>query len=479
MIAIAAVIACPMIGSGQEPQPARTDVHEHVAVTAPLLTPPNETSGTAWLPQATPMYGVHRPFRGWDVRLNGVAFVQALFEPRARHRTGGSDTSQVGGVNWGMFMARRNAGGGRVGIRTMFSAEPWTVPGCGSLSFLATGEVCEGDTVHDRQQQHDLVMELAFDYEHPIQGAWRWQVYAGLAGEPALGPPGFPHRASAAPSPIGPVTHHWLDSPVAFGVLTLGVHNQRWKIEASVFNGREPDEGRTDLDFGAVDSVAARLSFLPTERVALQMSAAPARGVDRLPVPVAGSRHPAYSVRGLSPTSVRERDLGNDCGLRGESRTRESTARYPGCNDCCRPARKQPDGVGAAHAFRPRRGRQDASAPLTRARVFDVSVRDRQGADRLCQTPSHGVRGAARHWRHSRAQSCAPRAGTKVFGAGRPKLRRILQSAGGQTSNVGNGTAALPRWRGCAPPCKCDPILTKNRPDRRWTARFCDCGGSR
>jgi hypothetical protein len=52
------------------------------------------------------------------------------------------------------------------------------------------------------------------------------------------------------------------------------VHNQRWKAEMSVFNGREPDERRADLDLGALDSVAARLSFLPTERLALQISAA-------------------------------------------------------------------------------------------------------------------------------------------------------------------------------------------------------------
>lgn len=256
-------------------QKPSTDVHEHVAVSAPLLTPAQEASGTAWLPQVTPMYGLHRPWRGWDLRLDGVAFFQALYEPRDRHRTGGFDTRQVGSINWAMFMARRGVGSGRFGIRTMFSAEPWTVPSCGTLSFLATGEVCQGDTIHDRQQQHDLFMELAVDYDRALRGAWRWQAYAGIAGQPALGPPGYPHRASAMTNPLGPITHHWLDSThVAFGVVTVGVHNQRWKAETSVFNGREPDESRVDLDLGAFDSVAARLSFLPTERLALQVSAA-------------------------------------------------------------------------------------------------------------------------------------------------------------------------------------------------------------
>ena len=270
------VLTLPAIGSAQQSQPTpSTDVHEHVAVTAPLLTPTREASGTAWLPSVTPMYGVHRPWRGWDVRVNGVAFVQALYEPRDRHRTGGAGTRQAASINWVMAAARRNLAGGRFGIRTMFSAEPWTVPGCGALNFLATGEVCEGDTVHDRQQPHDLFMELAVDYERALVGTWRWMMYAGIAGEPALGPPGYPHRASAMVNPIRPVTHHWLDAThVAFGVITVSVHNQRWKVEASTFNGREPDERRVDLDLGGFDSVAGRLSFLPTERLVLQVSAA-------------------------------------------------------------------------------------------------------------------------------------------------------------------------------------------------------------
>jgi hypothetical protein len=279
LVLVAEVAGPQMLLAQEQPRPS-TEVHEHVAVTAPLLTPPNETTGPSWLPEATPMYGVHRPWRGWDIRLNGVAFAQGLYEPRDRHRTGGFSTKQAGSINWGMFMARRDVRGGRLGIRTMFSAEPWTVPGCGSLSFLATGEVCEGDTIHDRQQQHDLFMELALDYERRIGGGWRWQVYAGFAGEPALGPPAYPHRASAIANPIGPVSHHWLDSTTAsFGVVTVGVHNGRWKAETSFFNGREPDESRTDLDLGAFDSVAARLSFLPTERFALQVSAARLRDV--------------------------------------------------------------------------------------------------------------------------------------------------------------------------------------------------------
>ena len=281
LIAILAFILTPVVTSAQQTQPTPpADVHEHVAVTAPLLTPTREASGTAWLPETTPMYGLHRPWRGWDVRLNGVAFAQGIYEPGDRHRTGGPGTRQAAGLSWGMAMARRSVGAGRFGVRTMVSADPVTVRGCGTLNYLSVGEVCGGDGTHDRQQPHDLVMELSVDYDRPLQGAWRWQVYAGLAGEPALGPPGYPHRASAMANPIRPMTHHWLDAThVAFGVVTVGVHNQRWKVEASAFKGRVPDESRLDLDLGAFDSAAMRLSFLLTDRWALQISGARLRDV--------------------------------------------------------------------------------------------------------------------------------------------------------------------------------------------------------
>jgi hypothetical protein len=155
----------------------------------------------------------------------------------------------------------------------MLSAEPATMRDCGSLNLLATGEICDGDTIHDRQQAHDLVMELAADYDAPIAGGWRWQIYGGIAGEPSLGAVGYSHRPSAADNPMRPITHHWLEAaPSTFGVVTFGLHNQRWKAEASVFNGRAPDEQRSDLDFGKFDSVATRLSFLPSDRLALQIS---------------------------------------------------------------------------------------------------------------------------------------------------------------------------------------------------------------
>jgi hypothetical protein len=221
------------------------------------------------------MYGAARTWGDWEFMVHGVAFAQFLYEPGEIHRTGGFGELQFGSVNWGMLMARRKLGAGWVGLRTMVSVEPWTTSDCGSLNLLATGEMCEGDTIHDRQHPHDVFMELAAEYDRPLRGTTRWQVYAGLSGEPALGPPGFPHRVSAISNPVAPISHHWLDAThITFGLITAGVYDRRWKAEMSVFNGREPDEDRADFDLAKLDSVSGRFSFLPTDTLSLQVSAA-------------------------------------------------------------------------------------------------------------------------------------------------------------------------------------------------------------
>jgi hypothetical protein len=56
-------------------------------------------------------------------------------------------------------------------------------------------------------------------------------------------------------------------------VVTTGIYGRQWKAEASVFNAREPDEARTDFDFGRLDSVSGRFSLAPRDGLSLQVSA--------------------------------------------------------------------------------------------------------------------------------------------------------------------------------------------------------------
>lgn len=225
-------------------------------------------SGTSWIPENSLMRGVAPKAGDWTVMLMGNAFAQVL------HEGGYFGESQGGSINWGMVMGQRRIGAGWLMLNGMASAEPWTIPGCGYPNILATGELCQGKPIHEKQHPHDAVMELAASVTWPLRPGLHAQVYSGPAGEPALGPAAFPHRASSIANPLSPIAHHWLDAThITYGVVTGGVFTGRWKAEASVFNGREPDENRGDLDLAPLDSFSVRLWWTPSAAWTLQVSA--------------------------------------------------------------------------------------------------------------------------------------------------------------------------------------------------------------
>jgi hypothetical protein len=235
-----------------------------------------EGSGTAWQPDATPMFAVHSQRGAWALMFHENAFVQFIEEGGAR------GDEQVGSINWAMGMARRQVADGPLTLRTMMSLEPLTVGRCGYPNLLASGEFCRGEPLHDRQHPHDLFMEVAASYKHALSPTLAYEAYAALAGEPALGPVAYPHRTSAMANPLAPVAHHWLDSThVSFGVLTAGLYQRRWKIEASIFNGREPDDDRYDIDLAALDSYSGRLWLVPNDQWAIQVSAGHLRDAEQ------------------------------------------------------------------------------------------------------------------------------------------------------------------------------------------------------
>jgi hypothetical protein len=83
----------------------------------------------------------------------------------------------------------------------------------------------------------------------------------------------YMHRASAADNPTAPLTHHTFDSThIAFGVVTAAVDHGPWVVEGSVFNGREPDENRWDLDFAPLDSFSGRVWYRPSDEWEFQVS---------------------------------------------------------------------------------------------------------------------------------------------------------------------------------------------------------------
>jgi hypothetical protein len=155
----------------------------------------------------------------------------------------------------------------------MFSLEPVTFSPGGSPELFQTGETYKGQPLLDKQHPHDLFMTLSASYSVPLGERGSWFAYLGFPGEPALGPTAFMHRASAAENPAAPLAHHLQDSThISFGVFTTGFTYRWFKVEGSVFNGREPDENRYNFEFNPWSSHSARISFAPTRNWAMQVS---------------------------------------------------------------------------------------------------------------------------------------------------------------------------------------------------------------
>lgn len=254
-----------------EDMPATTMMHEqHEAMPQGVLGLPmsREGSGTSWLPDASPVRAFMLRSGDWHVMLHGNLFAGYDYQ------AGDAGDDKLVSQNWFMVMAGRPLAGGHFMARAMLSLEPLTVGKRGYPLLLQSGESVNGQPLVDRQHPHDLFMELAASYEHELSGRLAFQLYAGLAGEPALGPTAYPHRPSAMSDPLAPLGHHWEDSThIAYGVVTAGLFTRTVKLEASAFNGREPDEERYNLDLRGFDSVSARLTVNPETRTSLQVSA--------------------------------------------------------------------------------------------------------------------------------------------------------------------------------------------------------------
>src|SRR5207237_471115 len=131
----------------------------------------------------------------------------------------------------------------------------------------------------DRQHPHDLFMEMAVAWSHPIRGRGSVFAYAGWPGEPAVGPPVFMHRASGAEIPVAPIAHHWPDAThISFGTATAGLVRGRASVPS-----------------------AGRLGATPSDRVATCLARpplAPSRVLDSLMAEAnvhAGARHTVFA----------------------------------------------------------------------------------------------------------------------------------------------------------------------------------------
>ena len=229
-------------------------------------------SGTGWLPDASPMYGYMYHSKKWMFMLHGNVFIR--YDKQDIFNKGSRGCEQLGAPNWAMFMGQHKVGEkGLFHFSTMVSLDVLTVsPGDYPLLFQS-GEAYKGKSLVDKQHPHDLFSELSVSYSYAFSKKVDAFVYVGYPGEPALGPVAFMHRPAALYNPDAPLSHHWSDAThITFGVVTLGVRYNNFKLDGSLFTGREPDDNRYDFDTPKFDSWSGRLSYNPSKNWELQVS---------------------------------------------------------------------------------------------------------------------------------------------------------------------------------------------------------------
>ncbi len=243
-----------------------------------------DASGTAWQPDDTPMHAQHFMAGDWTLMEHYNAFLGY------DHQSGPRGGNQFNSINWFMLMATKSDADNELTLRGMFSLEPATTTTRGYPLLFQSGEAYNGRPLVDRQHPHDLFMELAARYRRRLSEGNVLSFYVAPSGEPALGPPAFPHRMSAMDNPAAPISHHWIDSShISFGVLTAGWIHDQWQLEGSWFNGREPDQHRWDIEHPKLDSYSGRFTWNPNAAWSAQLSYGYMNSPEEL--------HPADSVR--------------------------------------------------------------------------------------------------------------------------------------------------------------------------------------
>jgi hypothetical protein len=227
----------------------------------------NVASGTSRNPESASMPMLMRPDGRWLLSLMGQGF---LVDTQQSGPRGGD---KLYSTNWIMGSASHPLAGGSLLLETMLSLEPATVTDRRYPELFQTGETAYGVPLVDAQHPHNFVMALGAHYAHRIGESVMLHFYYAPVGDPALGPVAYPHRASAMELPEAPIGHHWEDSThISDNVATAAVEYKWVRLEASGFYGTEPGENRWIIDWGPMNSYAARLSVSPNKNWEAQIS---------------------------------------------------------------------------------------------------------------------------------------------------------------------------------------------------------------
>lgn len=276
MLLLAVVCAAARTASAQDQQPAtppqpppadHSAMHHEASATLIETIEQHSGSGTSVEPDSSSAPMLMSMHRGWMLMLHGVAFVSA------QQQSGPRGDDKVFSTNWAMGMAQHKAGPGTLTLRAMLSLEPATISGRLYPELFQVGETAFGRPIVDGQHPHNFFMELAGLYDERVGSHALFSIYAAPVGDPALGPPAFPHRASADENPLAVLGHHSQDSThISGSVFTLGAAYRIVRVEVSAYHGREPGENRWTIPAGNPDSWATRLTVNPFRNWSAQYS---------------------------------------------------------------------------------------------------------------------------------------------------------------------------------------------------------------
>lgn len=217
---------------------------------------------------AVPNGMIQRRVDGWNFTFHGLAYVVDT------QQSGPVGGDKLFSTSWFMGTASHKLAGGDFTFEGMLSLDPATITERRYPELFQTGETAFGKPIENGQHPHNLFMELALKYSHPLTDKTTWDVYVAPVGDPALGPVAYPHRVSAEELPQATLGHHLQDSThISYEVVTAGLQRGMFRLAASGFHGAEPGENRWTIGTGAIDSWSARLTVTPNEHWSGQISA--------------------------------------------------------------------------------------------------------------------------------------------------------------------------------------------------------------
>ncbi|HEX4484829.1 MAG TPA: hypothetical protein VH088_01090 [Terriglobales bacterium] len=229
----------------------------------------HSVSGTDAQPASTPSEMMMTSWHGWMWMLHGEAFLNDV------QQSGPRGADKLFSTNWAMPMVQHKFGNSTLTFKAMVSFEPATITQQRYPELFQQGETAFGKPIVDGQHPHDFFSELAVAYDYRLNDNTLLSFYAAPMGDPAMGPVAYPHRGSASEDPMAPLSHHLQDSThVADDVITVGIAHRNFRLEASGFHGREPDEYRWNIDSGTMDSWSTRVTVNPAANWSLQYSIA-------------------------------------------------------------------------------------------------------------------------------------------------------------------------------------------------------------